>query len=67
MIRSSKIGEFHVPLTSRIDLDDVFDGRRTCLLDFISHAGEMGTDNALYVMYVAKKGANSTSNGYERG
>ena len=65
LIRSSKIGEFYAPLTSRIDIDDVFDGSRTCLLDFISHAGEMGTDDALYVMYVAKKETNSTSDGWE--
>ena len=63
MIRSAEIGEFNVPLTSRIDLDDVFDGSRTCLLDFISHAGEMGTDEALYATYVAKKGINSTADG----
>ena len=64
LIRSSKIVEFNAPRTSRIDLDDVFDGIRTCLLDFIIHADEMGTDDALYVMYVAKKGINSTSDGW---
>ena len=64
-IRISKIGEFNVPPTSLIDLVEVFDGGRTCLLDYISHAGEMGVDDALYVMYVAKKEVNSTSDGWE--
>ena len=64
LIRSSKIGEFNVPPASRIDMGDVFDGSGTCLLDYISHAGEMGVDDALYVTYVAKKGVNSTSDGW---
>ena len=45
-------------------MGDVFDGSGTCLLDYISHAGEMGVDDALYVTYVAKKGVNSTSDGW---
>ena len=68
LIRSSKIGEFIVPRTSRIDMGDVFGGGRTCILDYISHAGEIGVDDALYVMYVAKKKkkwVNSTSDGWE--
>ena len=54
---SSKLGLLRAPLTAKLDLDDVFDGRRTCLLDYLSYAAEGGIAEVTHVAFLAKKGS----------
>ena len=64
LAHSSKLGLISVPLKALLDVDGVFDGRRTCLLDYIAYASETGVDEATHVVYLAKKGADSTNEGW---
>ena len=64
-MRSTKLGLIRVPLKAQLDIDDVFDGRRTCLLDYLSYVSEDGTEVVTHVVYLGKKGVNSTKDGWE--
>ena len=65
LVRSSKLGLIRVHLKAHMDIGDVVDGRRTCLLDYIAYASETGVDEATHVVYLAKQGFNSTKEGCE--
>ena len=59
-VTSSKLGAIRAPLTAKVDIDDVFDGRRPCLLDYMLYAADAGADEVTRVAYPAKKGIVST-------
>ena len=63
-IMSSKLGHIDAPLTAKIDIDDVFGGRRTCLLDYITYVTQDGAGDVDHVAYLDKKGIRSTANGW---
>ena len=63
-IRSSKIGVVQAPKVSRLDIDNVFNGESTCILDFISRADDGEYDDPLFFMVIVKKGTRSTSGGW---
>ena len=54
-IRSSKVGILQVPLVSRLDMDYVFDGQSSCILDYVSTADEGDYGEPLYFMVITKK------------
>ena len=64
LARSRKVGIIRAPLKAHLDIEDVFDGRGTCLLDYISYDAENGVDEATHVVYLAKKGVYSTREGW---
>ena len=64
-INRSDLGLIYVPPKSTLDIDDVFGGRRTCLIDYILYAGENGIDEATHVAYIVKTGSNITPVGWE--
>ena len=63
-MKDPKIGEIHIPLNSTLDMADVFDGRSMCLLDELSTFDSGSCAIVEGVIYVAKRGAYSTSSGW---
>lgn len=61
---SSKAGASTAPLVSRLDIDDVFGGKSLCVIDYIMGAHEGFLDEPLHIMFVVKKGAKSTVDGW---
>ena len=64
LIRSKKIGEFTAPLSALLDIDDVFDGRRLCLIDQLPTLIDGKCADPHSVAYLPKKGAQSTPEGW---
>ena len=62
-IRSSEIGLIYVPLTARLDIDDVFDGRPLFLIDHLMMANDGLPDAAGSIIFVVKKAARRTPEG----
>ena len=63
-VLSSKIGNIYVPLAAKLDIDDVFNGSHPCLLDYLMTADDGRPAIAEHVVYLFKKGARSTSDGW---
>ena len=63
-VNSSKLNSFMGPSITYLDIDDIFDGRSCCMLDYVARAenGECGQVN--YVIYAAKARVLSTSEGW---
>ena len=62
-ICSSKVGMLQAPLVSRLDIDNVFNGESTCILDYVSHADAGEHDEPLYFMVIVKKGTRTKDGG----
>ena len=60
----TKVGELDAPESTRLDIDDVFNGESLCILDYIMGAFEGGFDEPEYMLIVVKAGARLTSNGW---
>ena len=63
-IRSSKAGLVQAPKVSRLDIDNVFNGESTCILDFIRQADDGEFDEPLYFMVIVKEGTRATDGGW---
>ena len=65
LIKIAKLNsDFYIPKASRIDIDDVFDGKSMCLLDYLAQVddGELAIPRA--VIYTVKEGVKSTLTGW---
>ena len=60
---SKKIGEFDAPLTTLLDLDDLFGGRSNCILDYLSCCNNNDVQVPSHIIYALKKGVISTGIG----
>ena len=63
-VKSSKVGIIQVPKVSRLDIDDVFNGESTCILDYICAADDGEFDDPVYFMVVVKTGTRSADDGW---
>ena len=59
-VACTKLGIIRDPLAAKLDIDDVFDGRRPCLLDYMLYAADAGDDEVTHVASLGKKGVTST-------
>ena len=65
MIDSKKIGPFQAPLTSKLDIDDVFDGRSCCVIDYLPCISNLyECEVPTHISYLVKKGVVSTKEGW---
>ena len=64
LVKSTKIGSFLAPIKTRLDLDNVFDGRSSCLIDFFSSLRCGGHAKPTHVVYAVKKGVISSGDGW---
>ena len=60
---SPKIGEFASPLTTTLDMDDVYGGSSLCLRDYIAPGNDGWRLIPTRVIYLVKKGVHSTADG----
>ena len=65
-IVSKKIGAPQAPLTSNLDMEDIFDGRSSCPLDYSPTVSDSECEIPTRIVYVVKKGATSTGIGWIR-
>ena len=65
LIKSGELSsDFYIPKASMVDIDDVFDGKSLCLLDYLAQVddGELAIPKA--VIYTVKEGVNSSLTGW---
>ena len=63
-INVARFGELCAPKTAQLDLDDLFDGRDNCLLDYLSKFDNGYCAVPEYVVYLVKRGVTTGSGGW---
>ena len=61
---SSQVGELHAPESTRLDIDDVFNGDILCVLDYVMGAFGGAFDEPEHMMIVVKTGSRLTLDGW---
>ena len=61
---SPQIGQFSAPLTTTMDMLDVFGGSSLCILDYLATSNEWQCLIPTHVIYVDEKGVVSTDDGW---
>ena len=63
-VTSSQVGELYAPESTRLDIDDVFNGDSLCVLDYVMSAFDGGFDEPEHMMIVVKTGSILTPDGW---